>query len=283
MWSKALRTSVKPKMKYLFCLIFLLSPFVGTSSAQIKATRFEEKHVRDIAPNQLVDNSSEPYVREREVIIKQLKIITGNEETRYIIVPGDTLDISYHDRSDVVKQVYKVSKTGKIHLPLVGEVKVADLNRKQAREKINAYLKEYIRFPKTKVLVNSSGRYMVAGEVLDPGVFRLRPNLTVMEAILGARFMKDDANLKSVLVMRGNYDDPIAKRLNLHKMIKKGDRSDNIFVKPGDFIYVPKRFIGNIEKFISTVYRYVSAYYGLGRIPGEPVRSGEEPDQVFFE
>ena len=273
----------KMKIKDIICILVFLLSFSSISIAQIKTSNLVETRVRDIARERIVDTNPEPYVREREIIIKQLEIITGAEETRYIIVSGDTLDISYNDRSEVVEAVYQVSGSGEIHLPLVGVIKVSELNRKQAREKIEAYLKEYIRFPKVKVLVNISGRYMVAGEVIDPGVFRLRPNLTVMEAILGAGFDKDEVNLKSVLVMRGTYDKPIAKRLDLNKMVKKGDRSDNIFVKPGDFIYVPKRFIGNIEKFIETVYRYVAAYYGLGRIPGEPATTAGEPDQVFFE
>lgn len=269
----------------LICVFILLICFPSASVAQIKTSNLADTQMRDIDRERVIDTTAEPYVREREIIIKQLEIITGDEETRYIIVPGDTLDISYNDRSEVVNAVYQVSGSGEIQMPLVGVVKISDLNRKQAREKIEAYLKEYIRFPKVKVLVNVSGRYMVAGEVTDPGVFRLRPNLTVMEAILAAGFDRDEVDLKSVVVMRGTYDNPIAKRLDLNKMVKKGDRTDNIFVKPGDFIYVPKRFIGNLEKFIETVYRYVSAYYGLGRIPGEPAPAGGifgEPDKVFF-
>jgi len=270
------------RIHLLWITLFLFS-LSSPGSAQIKTTNIIEKPLRDITQEKVIDTDSEPYVREREIILKQLEIITGDEETRYVIMPGDTLDISYTDRSEVVKAVYQVSSEGEIIMPLAGVIKLSGMNRKQVREKINAYLKEYIRYPNVQVFVNISGRYMVAGEVSGPGVFRLRPNLTVMEAILGAGFDKDETNLKSVLVMRGSYDNPVVERLNLKKMMKKGDRTDNIFVKPGDFIYVPKKFIGNIEKFVSTVYRYVAAYYGLGRIPGEPADTAAEPDQVFFE
>jgi polysaccharide export outer membrane protein len=266
--------------KITFFIILLTT---SISFAQIETTTLVETQDNDTSRQRILELTTKPYVREREIIIRQLEIITGDEETKYTIVSGDTISSAFMDRGKKIKAVYQVSGNGIISLPLIGAIKVENLNRKQAREKINNALKTYIRYPNTEIFINVAGRYMVAGEVVDPGVFRLRPNITVMEAIIAAEFDRDEVNLKSVMVMRGSAENPVAKRLNLLKMVKKGDRSDNILVKPGDFIYVPKRFIANIEEFISTVYRYVGAYYGLGRIPGEPVATGGEPDKVFFE
>jgi len=254
--------------------------FPSVLLAQIRTSSLEEPADEETVREQVVERKTGPYIRERETIIEQLQIITGDEENRYIIVPGDTLSISFMDRSEKNDNVYQVSGDGNIVMPLIGTIKVMGQNRKQARGQLNALLGQYIRRPQVQVFVNVAGRYMVAGEVENPGVFRLRSNLTVMEAIMSADFDRDEVNLKSVMVMRGSYDKPIARRLDLLKMVKRGDRSDNILVKPGDFIYVPRRFIANIEKFIETVYRYVSAYYGFGRIPGEP---DDKDNQVFFE
>jgi len=214
---------------------------------------------------------------ERELLFKQLEIITGDEETRYIIVPGDTLTVSYDDRTKRVGATYKVSSDGMINLPLVGAIKVAGLNRMNARQVIEDMLHEYIRHPEVGISINTAGRYMVLGQVTSPGVYLLQPNLTIMEAILEADgYDEDNSNLKSVLVMRGGLEKPIVQRLDLKKMIKTGDRSDNILVKPGDMIYVPRTFIANIDKFTDKIYRYVSSYYGLGRLPGPPIRDDKE-------
>jgi len=244
---------------------------------------FRERGNIDIVSETVIETDSSSYVREREVILRQLEIITGDEETRYIIVPGDTLTVSFQDRSRTNEAVYQVSGSGEIYIPLAGAVKVAGLNRQQTRVKISDALAEYIRYPKVELFVNVEGRYMVAGEVGQPGVFRIRSNLSMMEAIIGADYDKEAGRINSIILVRGSYDNPIVTRLDLLKMIRQGDRSDNIMVKPGDFIYVPKSLIGNIEKFIDTVYRYVSAYYGFGRIPGEPADKGAEPDKVFWE
>jgi len=217
------------------------------------------------------------YEEQKDLIFRQLEIITGDEETRYIIVPGDTMTISYDDRGTKQGAVYKVSSEGKVYLPLIGAMKVSGLNRSQARTIISEMFSQYIRHPNVGVTVNTSGRIMILGSVEAPGLYFLQPNLTVMEALLKAgSYDEDDANLKSILLMRGGTEVPVVKRLNLLKMIKKGDRSDDVLVKPGDLIYVPDKFVVNVEKFTEKVYRYVSAYYGLGRLPAPPTKENRE-------
>ncbi len=270
-------TGMCKKIVLILMMGLVCSPI---SWAQLQESSYEEPSDKETVRERVVERAYQPYVRERETIIRQLEIITGEEETKYIIVPGDTLSISFMDRSTKNESVYQVSADGMISMPLVGEMKIQGFNRKQARTQLNMLLGQYIRNPRVEIFVNIAGRYMVAGEVEDPGVFRLRSNLTVMEAIMSADYDKDEVNLKSIMVMRGSPEKPIALRLNLHQMVFKGDRTDNVLVKPGDFIYVPRRFIANIEKFIATAYRYVNAYYGFGRLPGTP---DEDADQVFFE
>jgi len=218
-----------------------------------------------------------PYEAEKELIFEQLKIITGDEETRYVIVPGDTLTISYMDRGLRKGAIYKVSGKGKIHVTMVGPVKVGGLNRKKLRDLMNELYGQYIRYPNIDVKINTSGRVMLVGEVRRPGLFFVRPNMTLMELILaGGSYNKNTANLKSVMLMRGGLDNPLVKRLNLLKMIRKGDRTDNVHVKPGDLVYVPKSFISNLNKFKDTVYEYITTYYGFGRLPAPPIKVDKE-------
>ena len=218
------------------------------------------------------------FEQEKELIFRQLEVITGDEETKYILVPGDTMTIAYNDRGVKKGAVYKVSSEGKVFLPLIGAVKVGGLNRRQARAILNEMFGQYIRHPNVTISVNTSGRFMVLGSIATPGLYYLQPNLTVMEAILKARgYHRENSNLKNVLLVRGDANNPVVKRLNLWKMIKRGDRSDDVLVKPGDLIYVPDRFVVNIERFTAKVYRHVLAYYGLGRLPARPAIEGKQP------
>ncbi len=238
----------------------------------------ERQRLREASGEQEFGYRYNAYERQKDLIFRQLEIVTGDEETRYIIVPGDTLTISYDDRGKKQGAVYKVSSEGKVYLPLIGAMKVSGLSRAQSRTIINEMYRQYIRRPNVGITVNTSGRFMVLGSVGGPGMYYLQPNLTVMEAILKAgSYKEDDANLKSVLLMRGGAEKPVVQKLNLWKMIKKGDRSDDVLIKPGDLIYVPDKFVVNVERFTETVYRWVEAYYALGRLPARPQPKGKQP------
>jgi len=279
-------------LKIIICIV-VAGMFTGEVCAQaIDDTNYwnevnDQQRLDELTYEQSIDENAsqrkhgyqyDSFEQQKELIFRQLEIITGDEETRYIIVPGDTMTIAYIDRGQKKGAVYKVSSEGKIHLPLIGVVQVKGLNRRQARAVLTGMFKEYIRYPRLDLTVNTSGRFMVLGSVANVGLFYLQPNLTVMEAILKAgSYVEDDANLKSVMLMRGGLEQPIVKRLNLLKMIQQGDRTDDILVKPGDLIYVPDKFVVNIEKFTEKVYRWVSAYYGLGRLPASPAPEGKQP------
>ncbi len=214
------------------------------------------------------DEAVSPYAREGQQIASQLQVISDNEDINYTIVDGDTLTITYKDREQTNRAAYKVSQTGEIFMPLLGPVKVGGLNRKQARERVDMMMKDYIRDPQLSVLVNADGRVMVFGAVSQPGIYNLASKMSVMEAIFSAGgFTKKTAEMGSVIVIRGPPEKPVLLKLNLTKMLMRGDRSEDIAVKPGDFIYVPTSFISNLEKFWDTASGFLGRWYSLGGIP----------------
>jgi len=200
---------------------------------------------------------------EKKLITQQLTIITGDEDTRYVIVSGDTLKVVYKDRGDLTTNVYQVNGQGEIAMPLVGNVKVAGLDRGDARAFLNEKLSEYIRDPQLTVEINTTGKYIVMGAA-GPGVYPLQPDLSLMDAVIKAGYSQSRANLANVLVMRGGRDKPQILRLNLKKMMLKGDRSDDIAVKPNDLIYVPNTLFFDADNFISKMFTYIADYYTLG-------------------
>lgn len=233
-------------------------------------TSQSQQQSNQVSGSQNTVNSQQLYYQSFN---KPLDVIVGNEDNAYIIVPGDSLTISFQNRNDVSSAIYQVSGRGDVYFPLVGPINLIDLNRQQATEKINKSLQKFIRNPKVKIEVNTSGKIMVVGSVGMPGVYPLSPRLTIMETLLNARYSKG-AHLKNVVVMRGPPDNPIVKVLDLKKMIKKGDRSDNIFLKPGDLVYVPNSRMKNINNLISQIYDKVLIWYGLG---GQDIIQAGEP------
>lgn len=249
---------------------------------QTAAERATDSSSRYRAAGQLGQGSDaalyDDYRQDRDLVFHQLEVITGDEETRYIIVAGDTLTISYEDRAQRKGAVYKVSGDGKIYIPLVGAVQVMGLNAKQAVESLNHLLGQYIRNPSVQIIVNAAGRVMVLGEVGEPGLYLMEPNLTVMEVILKAgSYNPETAKITSVILARGGVGEPMIKRLNLKKMITKGDSSDNLIIKPGDLIYVPKTIIADLKFFKDLIYDYVNTYYAFGRLPAPETLEPKQP------
>jgi protein involved in polysaccharide export with SLBB domain len=275
-----------PKKYYLWfsiiicCLLMnITSKVFGIVINDLQKELRVENFNRDIIKKNRGGNSLENfdenlYEKERENVINQLDIITGNEEARYIITPGDSLLISYDDRGQKQTSLYQVSGEGEIYLPLVGSVKVSGYNQLQTRSRLNEVLGLYIRNPHVTLKINQFGRFMILGAVARPGLYSVSQNLTVMEAILGAgSYTKNSAKMKSVVVMRGPVDQPIIAKLNLKKMIKKGDRSENILVKPGDLVYVPTTLLSSLDSLTAGLYEKVLLWYGLGG--QEMIKAGE--------
>ncbi|MBF0330298.1 MAG: polysaccharide biosynthesis/export family protein [Candidatus Omnitrophica bacterium] len=205
------------------------------------------------------------YAKEGEQLASQLQVISDNEDVNYTIVDGDTLAVTFMDREQANRAAYKVSSTGEIFMPLLGAVKVAGLNRKQARERVEMMLKEYIREPQVHIAINAEGRVMVFGAVMGPGIYNLNGKMSVMETVLAAGgAIKQSAEMGSVIVVRGPVEKPVILKLNLKKMLVHGDRSDDIPVKPGDFVYVPTSFISNLDSFWNATQGLLMRWYGLG-------------------
>jgi len=258
-------------MKIAF--IFILTMFSAVLKAQA-AVNYQELSVEqravdlhNLAERNLSESkpkdSDTALEEEKKLITQQLTIITGDEDTRYVIVPGDTLKIIYKDRGELTSSVFQVNGQGEIAMPLIGNVKVAGLNRGDARGFLNEKLKDYIRDPQLTVEINTSGKYIVMGAA-GPGVFTLEPDLSLMDAVIKAGFDAHRANLANVLVMRGGRDKPQILRLNLKKMMLKGDRGDNIAVKPNDLIYVPNTLFFDADTFTNKIFSWIADYYTLG-------------------
>lgn len=94
-------------------------------------------------------------------------------------------------------------------------------------------------------------RIYVFGEVLDPGVYPHEEGMTVLSGIGMARGFLDSAANRSVIVVR-NSDTPSPEyfRLDLYKLAKEGDHSDNILLQPNDIVIVPKKFISKVAVFV---------------------------------
>ncbi|MBI4003956.1 MAG: polysaccharide biosynthesis/export family protein [Candidatus Omnitrophica bacterium] len=103
----------------------------------------------------------------------------------------------------------------------------------------------------------SRRRVCVLGEVNAPGLYALTPNMTVIEALTAAGWVKPSAVLNSVMVARrGTGSDEQGQaheffRVNAQRVIRRQDWTQELVLEPGDIVYVPQTFIAKVGNFVS--------------------------------
>ncbi len=179
-----------------------------------------------------------------EEISKEIKL------TEFILGPGDKVEITVY-RHDDLKKTSQIDTSGKITFPLVGDVQAGGLSIFQLRDKIRDGLSEYIIDPQVSVSVTAvqSQKVYVLGEVGKPGVFAFSTPMSAIEAISSAGGFTLDANEESVMVIRGDKDNPQLVKLDLKSTLKEGNVAQNIQLQGGDIVFVPSTTIADVSRF----------------------------------
>jgi len=174
---------------------------------------------------------------------------------RYTLRPGDSFDLNFQF-SPEFDQTLIVQPDGFISLREVGDIHVAGLTLPQVenavKEKYTSILKEPVVSVTPKDLEKS---YFIAmGEVTRPGKYEIRGPITVTEALaIAGGLAPDRAKTSEVVLFRrkGNVLEP-GKVVNVKKLLKKRDLSEDVYLKPGDLLYVPQNAWSKLRQVIPT-------------------------------
>jgi polysaccharide export outer membrane protein len=135
---------------------------------------------------------------------------------------------------------------GTITMPLVGDVKAAGRTPTELREAIKAQLQNFVKLAagnEVTVAVRNwkSYRFTLDGEVSKAGVFTSDHYVTVDDAIAMAGGLTRFAKRSDIILFRSDPKTGALKQIPLdYDLLASGKREDmNIYVLPGDRIYVP--------------------------------------------
>lgn len=176
------------------------------------------------------------------------KLATLGED--YRIAPLDTLAIKIFKMPDLTGD-YEVDLTGKISMPLIGEVMAADMTTAELdRVLIDKYGAKYLEHPDIAVGIKSSTRRAVTvdGAVKSTGSFPVASDLTLMQAVALAGGTSDDANPHRVAIFRTIAGKRQAAAFDLAD-IRRGIAQDPP-VYAGDIIVVDGSRIKALQKQI---------------------------------
>jgi len=167
---------------------------------------------------------------------------TAARNGQYVIGARDTLEIRIWRCSELDSQQQVRPEDGNVTLPLIGDVKASGLTPKELAKAISKRMAEYVKQPRVAVGVKAFGdkKVFLLGEVAMQGTYRLEKNDRIIDLIGKARGFTDSALPKCTYIIRGGYDDPKMVRVNLARLIHKGDITQNVYLMEGDIVYVPQ-------------------------------------------
>jgi polysaccharide export outer membrane protein len=173
-------------------------------------------------------------------------------EDRYVLHPGDVLDIQYRYTPEF-NQTVTVQPDGYISLEIGGDVKVGGRNLEQVRNVILTKARTRLQSPELIVVLKEFQKpyVVVAGEVTQPGKFEMREKLTAVQAVLLAGGFKDSAKSSQILVFRKlNAETAEVKTLDFKTLKRTSDLENDLTLQAGDMILVPRNRISKIERYV---------------------------------
>ncbi|RKY37256.1 MAG: hypothetical protein DRP78_01570 [Candidatus Omnitrophota bacterium] len=176
----------------------------------------------------------------------------------YTLGKDDLIEISVRRHLEFSGR-FVVEPDGKIQYPFVGDIQLGGLNKTEAIEKIKKFLVEYIESPEVDIIIaeyNSKVVYVV-GQVARPGKYRMHAEfMPVREAIIAAGLPRENiASLRRAVIIRPVANTrPVVKKINLLRLIYKGDLKINYDLKSGDILYVPSTLLYKVNTVLEQVF-----------------------------
>jgi polysaccharide export outer membrane protein len=193
-----------------------------------------------------------------------------------LLGPGDVVKASVYGSPDLSIET-RVSESGSLTFPLLGEVHVGGMSVQQAEKKIGGLLEKggYLKKAQVNLLITTlaSQQVSVLGQVNRPGRYPIDGTRKVLDLLAMAGGIGTDGGDTVTLVR--NHDGKVSREtIDVVDMVRKGELNRDYEVAGGDIIFVdraPRAYITGevnrpgafrIERAM-TVQQAVSAGGGL--------------------
>lgn len=166
----------------------------------------------------------------------------------YTLGPGDVIRVLVFQNPDLTLDT-RVSESGTIHYPLIGNVKVGGLPLGEASRVIADQLKSggFVQQPQVNILLLEvrGNQVSVLGEVNRPGRFPLETfNTHVSEMLamaggINSSIGPNGGGSDTVIVSGMRNGEPFRKEIDIPSLFLDNKPAEDIIVSGGDVIYVP--------------------------------------------
>lgn len=162
---------------------------------------------------------------------------------RYLIGPLDTVNIIVWRHPELSLSV-PVRPDGKITTQLVEDLPAIGKDPTALARDIERSLSKYIRDPVVTVIVTqfagpASEQIRVIGEAVRPQVLPYRQRMTVLDVMISVGGLTEFADGNGARIVRAAENNRLYS-VRLKDLVKRGDISANVDMKPGDVLIIPQ-------------------------------------------
>lgn len=152
-------------------------------------------------------------------------LIVGDRPS--LIGPLDTISVDVLGLPDLSKEI-QVDASGRISMPLAGTIDARGKTADELARMIESALRQrYVRDPEVTINIKSSVSQVVTvdGSVIEPGLYPVTNQMTLMRAVASAKGLSEFAKLDDVVVLRTVEGKRMAGLYNL-SAIRRGYYDD---------------------------------------------------------
>lgn len=163
----------------------------------------------------------------------------------YIIGAGDNINIIVWRNPELSMSV-PVRPDGKFSTPLIDELVAQGKNPVEIARDIEKILGKYVRDPIVTVIVTGFvGPYdqqiRVVGEAARPQFLPYKQKMSLLDVMIAVGGLTDFAAGNDATILRTS-DSNKQYSVRLKDLVKRGDVSANVEMRPGDILIIPQSF-----------------------------------------
>ena len=167
----------------------------------------------------------------------------ASADYNYIIGAGDNVNIVVW-RNPELSGSYPVRPDGKISAPLVEELVAQGKTSVELARDVEKKLSTYVRDPVVTVIVTGfvgpySEQIRVVGEAARPLFLPYKQKMTLLDVMIAVGGLTDFADGNRAIIQRTS-DGNKQYSVRLKDLIKRGDLSANVEMRPGDILIIPQ-------------------------------------------
>ncbi|MCU7369785.1 polysaccharide export protein [Paucibacter sp. O1-1] len=170
-------------------------------------------------------------------------VSAATQDYSYIVGAGDNLNIIVWRNPELSMSV-PVRPDGKISTPLVDEMVAQGKNSVEIARDIEKQLGRYVRDPVVTVIVTGfvgpfSEQIRVLGEAAKPQFLPYKQKMTLLDVMIAVGGLTDFAAGNQATILRSSEGNK-QYSVRLTDLIKRGEVSANVEMRPGDILIIPQ-------------------------------------------